>query len=162
MNNNLLVIGVNSYNSVVLDIAKSMNVFDKITFLNENDISSTDYQNFTKEYSWVFISIANPHKKLELQNFLMKFDYNIATLISPSAFVASSAKIGEGTIIEPMALIHSNTVIGDGCVISAGALIDYNVVIGKGCHIDCRSTILSDTIIAPYTKILCGSILQRK
>lgn len=53
-------------------------------------------------------------------------------MISPLAYVDSSAKIGEKVIIQPFAYIEENVEIGDECVIMSGAKILKGTRIGKG------------------------------
>lgn len=53
-------------------------------------------------------------------------------MISPLAYVDSSAKIGENVTIQPFAYIEENVEIGDECVIMSGAKILKGTRIGKG------------------------------
>lgn len=53
-------------------------------------------------------------------------------MISPLAYVDSSAKIGEKVIIQPFAYIEENVEIGDECVIMSGAKILKGTRMGKG------------------------------
>ncbi len=51
------------------------------------------------------------------------------TFIDPSsAYVSSSAKLGQDCVIHPGVVIEGDTVIGDGCVIRAGSRIANSVV----------------------------------
>ena len=52
-------------------------------------------------------------------------------MISPQAFVDSSAKIGADVKIYPFAYIEANTVIGDGCVIYPYVSIMAGTTLGK-------------------------------
>lgn len=53
-------------------------------------------------------------------------------MISPLAYVDSSAKIGEKVTIQPFAYIEENVEIGDECVIMSGAKILKGTRMGKG------------------------------
>lgn len=52
-------------------------------------------------------------------------------MISPTAFVAPGAKIGENVTVFPFAYIDDNTVIGDGCVVYPYASIMGGTTLGK-------------------------------
>lgn len=52
-------------------------------------------------------------------------------MISPQAFVDSSAKIGADVTIYPFAYVEANTVIGDGCVIYPYVSIMSGTIMGK-------------------------------
>lgn len=60
---------------------------------------------------------------------------DLATIISPRAYVAGSAKIGKGTIVMHDALINAGVVIGENCIINTKSLIEHESEIGDFCHI---------------------------
>ncbi len=53
----------------------------------------------------------------------------VATLVAPSAFVASTATIGKGCVIYPNCFIGHNTRLGDRVFVLAGSVINHDVVI---------------------------------
>lgn len=57
------------------------------------------------------------------------------TIISPLAYVAATAKIGEGTIVMHQALVNAYAQIGDNCIINSQALIEHDCVIANHCHL---------------------------
>ena len=62
-------------------------------------------------------------------------------MISPQAFVDSSAKIGADVKIYPFAYIEANTVIGDGCVIYPYVSIMAGTTMGK------NNTVFQGTVL---------------
>ncbi len=60
---------------------------------------------------------------------------SIAVYIHPSAVVAASAQIGEGTKIWMNAQIREDARIGRECIVGKDAYIDLQVVIGDRCKI---------------------------
>lgn len=63
------------------------------------------------------------------------------SLVSPNAWVASSAEIGEGVTVAPMAAVNAAARIGDHVLINIGATVSHDVNVGQfstvcpGCHI---------------------------
>jgi acetyltransferase-like isoleucine patch superfamily enzyme len=55
--------------------------------------------------------------------------------IHPSAFVAESAQIGDGTKVWINVQIRENAVIGSNCIISKDVYVDHAVRIGNHCKI---------------------------
>ena len=59
-------------------------------------------------------------------------------MISPLAYVDSTAKIGKNVTIQPFAFIEGNVEIGDDCIIMSGAKILHdireNVVVSRATH----------------------------
>ena len=57
------------------------------------------------------------------------------TLVHPTAVVADSSRLGEGSIIYPYALISDNAVIGNGCIINMYSSIAHDSVLGEYCTV---------------------------
>lgn len=68
-----------------------------------------------------------------------------ATLVHPSAILAESVVIGDGTVVMAGAVINADARIGKGVIVNTGAVIDHDCHIGDYCH------------VAPGVK-LCGSV----
>lgn len=55
--------------------------------------------------------------------------HSFATIIHPSAQIATDVIIGEGTVVFANAVIQTGTVIGKHCIINANSTIDHDVII---------------------------------
>lgn len=161
---NLLIIGAGQYGMVTKEVVESMNCFEKIAFLDDNNpvaIGKTaDYKNFVSEYGCAVVAIGNPEIRMKFLTQLEDVGFEIPVLIHSKAYVSPSAKIGAGTIIEPMAVVHTEVQIGKGCLISAGAVLNHNSVIGEGTHINCGSVVNARADIEKSTKTECGVVLK--
>lgn len=78
---------------------------------------------------------------------------NLATVISPLAYVSKHATIGEGSVIMHNAIINTKAKVGKHCIINTKANIEHNVQIGDFCHISTCATINGDTIVGKRTFI---------
>jgi len=83
--------------------------------------------------------------RLDLMRMLEDAALTAATLIHPTAFVASSAQIGVGSQILAHANVCADAVLGRGCIINTGASVDHECELADGVH------------IAPGA-ILCGCV----
>ncbi len=166
MNRNLLILGAGQYGRVVREIAKDMNYFDKISFLDDNSSLAigklTDYNFFEDSYSYAFVAIGNPDIRIKWLNLLEETNYTIPVLIHPKAYVSPSAKIMEGSIVEPMAVVHTECTIKRGCFISAGAVINHASKCLEGCHIDCNATVFGYSVVPAGTKVNSGEVFDSK
>jgi UDP-3-O-[3-hydroxymyristoyl] glucosamine N-acyltransferase len=61
--------------------------------------------------------------------------------IHPTAVVAPSARIGEGTEIGPLAVIGDGAVVGTGCFVGPHACIGPGVVLGEGCRLEAHCSV---------------------
>ncbi len=164
MNKGLLIVGAGEYSVVAYEIAKAMNCFEKIDFIDDSKTSVSngkavlgcfnDICTLSKDYSHAIVAIGNPHIRLSLlQQIENNTNLEITTLISPQAFVAPSATIQKGSFVEPLAVIHSMASIKFGCIISAGAVVNHSSICEKGVHIDCNAVVSGNCVVPPETKL---------
>ena len=160
----LLIIGAGQYGLVASETAEDMACFSQISFLDDNNPVAvgklSDLESFVQEYTNVFVAIGNPDFRLEWIEKAERVGYEIATLISPKAYIAPSARILKGSIVEPCAVIQSNATVGLGCIISSGAVINHNTIVRQGCHIDCNATVAASMEVPLKTKVECGEVYK--
>lgn len=158
----LLIIGAGQYGMVTKETAESMNCFEQIDFLDDNNPIAVgkiaQYEEFVSDYKYAIVAIGNLEFRLELTEKLQNAGYTIATIISPLAYISKSAVINEGCIVEAMTVVNTEAVISKCCFISAGAVVNHNSVIGEGCHIDCHATVKSNANVEAKTKVEYGQV----
>lgn len=162
MHKKLLILGAGQYGTVVKEIAESLQCFEKIDFLDDKNQCAIDvlenHEKYAKTYSHAIVAIGNPDTRLAYIAKLMQAKFTIATLISPRAYVASSAKVMCGTVVEPMAVINANAVVSIGTLVCAGAVVNHNAVIGDGCVIQCGSIVTANAVLPAKTKLNYASV----
>lgn len=173
MNKNLLIIGAGIYGMVALEIAKDMNCFEKIDFVDDtreitpNGIAVVgrikEIDKLVCEYSNIVVAIGNAEVRLSLlKKIEEETPYRMVSLVSPKAYVAPSAQLMKGCIVEPMAVIHTACVIQTGCIISAGAVLNHASMCCEGVHVDCNATIAGYSMIPAGMKICSGTVFQKE
>lgn len=172
MNKNLLIVGASTYAVVAFEIASDMNCFEKIAFVDDarkttpNGIevagTTRDIERLSAEYNSVVVAIGDPRVRLSILGRIRKEGHcNIVSLVSPRAYVSSSATVSSGCIIEPMAVVHMGCMICEGCIISAGAVINHMAVCAEGVHVDCNATVEGYCRVPAGTKLGCGEVYRR-
>ncbi len=143
----LFILGTSGHAKVILDIAKSMNVYDGIFFLDPskeqgmmiNGISVAGAEDnldviVNGDYSNIEVVIGvgdNSLRNIIYEKLNTKFPtLKYAVLIHPSAVVSDSAVIGEGTVIMPCAVLNANSTIGKFSIINTKASVDHDCFIG--------------------------------
>jgi sugar O-acyltransferase (sialic acid O-acetyltransferase NeuD family) len=69
---------------------------------------------------------------------------NIATVISPRAYISRYAMIGKGTIVMHNAFINAGVSIGENCILNSSCNIEHDAVIGTHCHISTGAFVNGD------------------
>lgn len=154
---NLLIVGCGQYGIFVSEIARSMNLFERIDFLDDNSsfaISKiSEAEKWLNEYTCAVIAIGNSAVRAELFKRFSEIGFKLVSIISPMAYVSPTATISQGCVIEPMASVQSGVKIGVSCFISSASVIRHNAELGNFCHADCGSVVMSNSSVPSNTKI---------
>jgi sugar O-acyltransferase (sialic acid O-acetyltransferase NeuD family) len=116
--------------------------------------------------------------RIDLFNKIKSLGGKFATVISPRAYLAKGATIGEGSIVMHDALINTEASIGKNCIINTKSLIEHECIVENNCHIaigavlagqvqigansfvGANSTIVQNTKVPPETFIKASSLKQ--
>ena len=85
---------------------------------------------------------------------------NLATIVSPRAYVSKNSTIDVGTIIMHDAVINANVKIGKNCIINSKALIEHDSIIGDNCHISTAAVINGSVKVGDDSFIGSGTITK--
>lgn len=143
---NLLILGAGSHGQEVMELAQSLRIFRKISFLDdihpERAIGPCrDFEDYLTEYPVAIPAIGDPEVRMRWMRELISAGYVIPTLIHPTAIVSGSAEIGNGTVIFANAVISPGASVGRGSIISSGVTIARNVELPDWFFADCGETI---------------------
>lgn len=79
--------------------------------------------------------IKDPAPRIALFRRLKDLDANMATVVSPLAYVSQYASVGEGSIVMHHAVVNADARVGKNCILNTRALIEHDAVIEDHCHI---------------------------
>ena len=125
---------------------------------NDNDLSE-----LVKEYSTALITVGqikNPDLRVRLFQQLQGLGFELATIISPRAYVSKNASLGDGTIVMHDALINTGAKIGNNCILNTKSLVEHDAIVEDHCHISTSSVINGGTIIREKTFIGSNTITK--
>ncbi|MCR5629806.1 acetyltransferase [Eubacterium sp.] len=161
----LVIIGASGHGKVVADIAK-LNGYDEIIFLDNNPnikeccgfpVMGPD--SLSSEIDGdIFIAVGNAQirKMLMNKNIGRKFP----VLVHPSAVIAESVTISEGTVIMAGAVINPDVCIGKGCIVNTSSSIDHDCVIGDYVHVSVGAHLCGTVNIGQQTWVGAGAIIS--
>ena len=173
MNQSLLIIGAGIYGLVVKELAESMGQFGRIAFVDDGAIEAPDgtpvvgttkeLSGLSKEYTHAAVAIGNPEVRRKLICSIEETAaLQLATLVSPRAYVSASAQLGKGCIVEPMAVVHAGCLLGKGCLICAGAVVNHAARCGDCVQVDCNATVAGNALVPGGIKIAAGTVYEKK
>ncbi len=170
MTDGLLIVGAGMYGVLAKEIAKSMNCFGKIGFIDDfakitlmgDKVIGTTHNIinlYGRLYKNIIVAIGNPNIRLKIiENILRETQYNLVSLISSEAYISPSAKIEAGCIIEPKAVIQTGSVLKWGCFVSSGAVINHFSICNECVHVDCNAVVAGCSVVPAKAKVLSGKV----
>ncbi|MFG6147460.1 acetyltransferase [Halobacillus sp. B23F22_1] len=170
MKSNLVIIGASGHGKVVADIAKAMNRWESISFLDDDESitsilgikvvgKATDYSQYKEGYD-VFVAIGNNQIREILLEKLEEIGTSVPVLVHPSAIIGSEVEIEFGTVVMPGTIINSGAKIGKGCIINTGASLDHDNTIEDFVHISPGVKLAGTVLVKENTWLGIGSIVS--
>jgi sugar O-acyltransferase (sialic acid O-acetyltransferase NeuD family) len=105
--------------------------------------------------------IYSPDKRIQLYSLVKSINAKLPIIISPLAYVAKSANIGEGTIIMRHALVTASSLIGIKCIINTKALVEHDAIVGDHCHIATSAILNGEVRVGNGSFIGSGSVIKQ-
>ncbi len=164
---NLLIIGAGSHGRNVKEVAESLRIFNKISFLDDKvtgeDIvgKCKEAARFRNEYICAFVAIGDTKKRQKFAKFLKDRNFLMPSIIATSATVSPNAVIGEGTAILPQSTVNESE-IGDFCILASNSLVNNDVKLGNFSHVDCGGIVLKGKKVPEGTWVKSGEIYGKK
>ena len=159
---NIILIGAGGHCRSCIDVIESEGKYNILGLLDSKDkightvfgykiiASDESISKYVCEDNFFLITIGqikSCQRRVELFEELKSLNANIATVISPLAYVSKYSKIGKGSIIMHHALINSNVNIGNNCIINTKALVEHDSYIGNNCHIATAAVVNGGSIV---------------
>lgn len=105
------------------------------------------------------IRVENPRAAFAALLELFRAPEEIERVISPLAYIASTAKIGNNVAVQPFAVIEDGVEIGDGSIIYPHVYVGKRVKIGTDCIIYPSVTIREDCVLGNRVILQAGSVI---
>ncbi len=114
-----------------------------------------DIYRFVDQFDFIITLgfIKNPDRRISLFKHITSLNGRLATIIAPSATVASSATIGEGTVILSGACVNAGAQIGRNVIINTLSAIEHDAVVSDHCHVSTGAMVNGDCHIGSATFI---------
>lgn len=85
------------------------------------------------------IAVGLPALRTALAERLAARGARFLTVVHPLAFVAASARLGQGCILAPFATVGAHTVVGDHSVLTFYASVGHDARVGRSCALSPHS-----------------------
>jgi len=173
--NNLILIGAGGHARSCIDVVEQEGNFKIIGLVgieselgskvNGYEVIATDKDLSTLIHRAQFALIAlgqisSPDARVNLLQRALKAGFELASVVSPSAYVSPSAQIGKGTVVMHGAIINSGVKVGSNCIINSRALLEHDTQVSDNCHISTGAILNGGVIVDEGCFIGSGTIVK--
>ncbi|SEJ29250.1 transferase hexapeptide (six repeat-containing protein) [Myroides marinus] len=123
MSNKVLIYGKGGHGKVVEDTIYQLDNDNSVAYFD--DASNPYNENYEREAELI-VGIGNNEIR---KRIVGEVKHRFATVIHPTAYVAPSAEIGEGTVVLANAVIQADAKIGKHCIINANVTVDHDAIV---------------------------------
>jgi sugar O-acyltransferase (sialic acid O-acetyltransferase NeuD family) len=145
MNKTIALLGGGGHGKVCASIAESLgydvcffdDAFPSVKACGKWKVVGTSNDLITQgaNFDAAFVAIGNCTIREKVQSRLVAAGLTIVSLISPTASVHYSVKIGDGVLVVGNACINIDSVIEEGVIINTNASVDHDCFISSFAHI---------------------------
>ncbi len=100
--------------------------------------------------------IGNITSRINIFELLAQAKFSCPTLVHPTAFVESSATLGDGVQIMPHAYVGSDAHVGFGGIVNTGAIVSHDCKVGDYANLSPGAILAGEVIIGDATLVGMG------
>jgi len=122
-----------------------------------------DLSELFKEYTIALITlgqIKSADRRVKLFQHLRSLGFELATIISPRAYVSKNASLGVGTIVMHNSLVNAGAKIGNNCILNTKSLVEHDAIIEDHCHISTSCIVNGGTHVRERTFLGSNSTIK--
>jgi sugar O-acyltransferase (sialic acid O-acetyltransferase NeuD family) len=175
MRKNLILIGAGGHARSCIDVIEQEGEFKIIGIVgldselglqvNGYEVIATDKDLSTliskAQFALIALGqISSPDARVSLYQQVSKAGFDLANVLSPSAYVSSSAQIGEGTIVMHGAIINTGAKVGSNCIINSRVLLEHDTQVLDNCHISTGAILNGGVLVEEGCFIGSGTIVK--
>ena len=108
-------------------------------------------------YFAVAIAGAFGRDRCEVGDFLSSEGFKPLNIISSTAIISPSVKIGRGVQIMAGAIVDARAEIGDYAILNLGAILGHGCKIGRGVHLGANTIVAGSCTIDDYVTVWTGA-----
>lgn len=125
----------------------------------------------------VALGVGGNALRAEVAEETLDLGRTLATVVHPSAVVASGVALGPGTYVGPLAVVHTDAHVGRGCIVNSAAVVEHDcrigdwvhvspgaalgggVRIGEGAHVALGAIVLPGLVLGPWATLGAGAVM---
>lgn len=173
--NDILLIGGGGHCKAVIDVLESTAAWRIAGIVERRDAPIAEVMGYEvvgfdedlpalrKRFSFALVAcgqIHSPQPRIRLFLALKDAGFTLPAIVAPSAQVARSATIGEGTIVMHAACVGPSARVGANTIVNTRALIEHDAAVGSHSHVATAAVVNGGTKVGDRTLIGSGALCR--
>jgi sugar O-acyltransferase (sialic acid O-acetyltransferase NeuD family) len=177
MKKKLIVIGDGGHARSIVDVALSTGEFEILAVVGRDEANKKAWQQ--SGIDWVNVAeiqkyanssalgivglgqIKDPEPRKKAYELLENLGFELATLVSPKAYVSKTSIIGQGTAVMHGAVVNAHAQIGVNAIINSMALVEHDSSVGNHSHISTGAIVNGQSRVGDKSFIGSGAVLKQ-
>lgn len=165
----LLIIGAGSFSTEIDELVHLLGYTD-IAFIDDNAATArcqpvvgvmADIPTIREKYDTAIVALGNNENRMKYHRILKENNYNIPTLIHPTAYISPDVEMGCGCIIRTKAVVSRYVRLGESVIVNVGGLIDHDCTLGDGCHVLMGAVVRNKVTVPGKTWIASNKVYEK-
>ena len=162
----LIIIGAGGHGRVISDIARSMEKYSSIKFLDDAKQGELiidkvcEYKKFIDTAEFI-VGIGDMKTRERLLEELISNGAKIATLVHKQSILGDNVCIDIGTVVMAGVVINNGVKIGKGVIVNTGSSIDHDGVIGDYTHVSIGVRMAGTVKLGDHVIVGPGAIIEK-
>ena len=102
-------------------------------------------------------SVADPSSRARVFDHARERGFTFATVVAPTAHVASTARLGEGAQVLTMAVVGAGAQVGANSIVNTAAVVEHDSWVGDHVHISPGALLAGDVGVGERTHVGLGA-----
>jgi sugar O-acyltransferase (sialic acid O-acetyltransferase NeuD family) len=103
------------------------------------------------------VAIGHNAARDDVASALVAGGFSLVVAVHPSAQIAASARLGQGTVVMANAVVNPGVSIGSNVIVNTGANVDHDCVVGDAVHIAPGATICGGVRVGARSRVYAGA-----
>lgn len=168
----IVIVGAGGHAKVVIEIIRAQGLFKPDVCVGSSsnepeilDVPVIDGDNNLPDlrrmgHRLAFAAVGNNKLRERLGKMLLELEFELPTIIHPSAVISASARIGVGVIIMPRVVVNAEAQIEDLAILNTGSIIEHECFVGAASHIGPGSVLTGNVRVGQRVFFGAGTVVK--